>query len=658
MSLFYILKYLNIVMNINLNLLSFEWMDGLFEHLLSSYMWIYLIPTVSIISREFLCNNLLNEEACNCRSNTLVYYTSLPFYMLLITLLAVCSCLSLIYYQKDTMDRSEYMAVNDWTFEFKHFAYSFLTSFFDGFPFKRYHIYFYYGKIGLQTLLSFALLLNVVHNVSFRKQSVQKWFCSWMSVIAAFDLAVIASNIYKTERSFFVIYCCFFSVTLVLISRNVVGLIIFYKIKLSKGFTSKNYKLFLSVMLEEFVSSNLQKGNLVLMIGILKRHVAQCTDSSCFCKADFIYNIKKRKNINIASSMYTPFVFKFFLRVVMDRSKTQDNVNVNEWHLDYAEFAFKKFKNIFLANYHLKKAEVLNGSIRRSFRIFRLRNLLNKHIKPERIGEDPDNFIEKVVELEKRFSKIKREMKAVMINTYKFWKDFMRYDQNSISAFKKEMENLVDSKYALDERWKQIESFIDYNPEYNLYYKWFQKDFMNESTQSFSDEEMRFLISRSSDLSMKSSDCVGSLNLDATAFLPDTSIIHVDMGRKSIGKISSTSRGCLLLSGYTENELVGKDISFLMPDQLAVMHRKIMKNYAKTGQLYGSGEIEGFLKTKKGYLTRVNILIKLMSLVEKGRVELVGMLRKVSSTSSGKFDYIVLNKKLVGFEIIIRISLA
>jgi predicted transcriptional regulator len=53
-----------------------------------------------------------------------------------------------------------------------------------------------------------------------------------------------------------------------------------------------------------------------------------------------------------------------------------------------------------------------------------LKQKIAKFIKPELVGMERDNFVEKVVDLERDLADIKSEMTKILSKSSKFWKEF------------------------------------------------------------------------------------------------------------------------------------------------------------------------------------------------------------------------------------------
>lgn len=107
----------------------------------------------------------------------------------------------------------------------------------------------------------------------------------------------------------------------------------------------------------------------------------------------------------------------------------------------------------------------------------------------------------------------------------------------------------MNLKTEVLEKWEDLQDYIQYNPIFNIYYKWFIKDFLNKDIR-ISEEEIQSLGDLNQNLSVKSQDLVSKLNLDKVAFLKDSGIAHISLHKESIGRIIMINNGMLGITRY------------------------------------------------------------------------------------------------------------
>ena len=60
------------------------------------------------------------------------------------------------------------------------------------------------------------------------------------------------------------------------------------------------------------------------------------------------------------------------------------------------------------------------------------------------------------------------------------------------------------------------------------------------------------------------------------------------------GKILSCNNNCEALWGYTVNEMVGRNLSILMPEPYSSLHDQFLRNYLRTGKTNVIGKVRSY----------------------------------------------------------------
>lgn len=162
-----------------------------------------------------------------------------------------------------------------------------------------------------------------------------------------------------------------------------------------------------------------------------------------------------------------------------------------------------------------------------------------------------------------------------------------------------------------------------------LYYRWFLKDFLNQSISvneefinSLSTENEKFVQNQG-----PGEEFDDNMTLDRKPFYSDTLIAHIRMDLISPGEIVSISKSCFNFTGYEQAELVKQKINKLMPKVIANAHDIILRQFITLGITFTSNIIGTYMLVKDGTLKPVNLLIKLYYQVY-GNIEMVGLFRE------------------------------
>lgn len=102
-------------------------------------------------------------------------------------------------------------------------------------------------------------------------------------------------------------------------------------------------------------------------------------------------------------------------------------------------------------------------------------------------------------------------------------------------------------------------------------------------------------------------------------FTEDTTVIHISGNRDSSGKILHVSNGLHKCFGYTKSEVVGHNVSFLMPGTIGIRHNEFLEKFYKTGrQVVFNNERPVFALNKSKHCFYAKVLVKQMPSLKEG----------------------------------------
>lgn len=94
-----------------------------------------------------------------------------------------------------------------------------------------------------------------------------------------------------------------------------------------------------------------------------------------------------------------------------------------------SDFLFHKFKNPFLAYSILKGTQYFNLiSIKNQFWIYKIRKWIKSVINPPKLTLQRDNFVMKVITVERNLEKIKASMHKILRQNRTLWTEFKGYN--------------------------------------------------------------------------------------------------------------------------------------------------------------------------------------------------------------------------------------
>lgn len=129
-----------------------------------------------------------------------------------------------------------------------------------------------------------------------------------------------------------------------------------------------------------------------------------------------------------------------------------------------------------------------------------------------------------------------------------------------------------------------------------------------------------------------------------------TAIFMVEATTHTLGMIMHANEEVEYQLGFTKDEVIGKNITCIMPNSIAFHHQKFLQRYLDTGkQRMVDKLMEQFPVTKQGYIRLMHLLIKVHTQIN-GRVLFIGLLQKTKDLSifdEPKGDYAKLPKNYI-----------
>jgi PAS domain S-box-containing protein len=350
------------------------------------------------------------------------------------------------------------------------------------------------------------------------------------------------------------------------------------------------------------------------------------------------------------SSKCRAFTDTLYLRNILnDQLKVMANLQQStpDDKMFYAEYLFKMCNNTFYAQDYLNRANLSMLTAYQKFKMFVLKKVIKNTINPNEVGNPKYNFIEKVIKTERVMKEIKLEMKSVLKKSAEFWRDFRDFNNKEFGMFKGILEEIINTKYAIRDKWKYLEKYLRYNSKYMLYWRWFLKDFLNRDITVNEELVNAMAIEHENLQSNGLEDFDDSITLNRKPFYSDTFIAHIRMDLQNPGEIISVSRSCFSFTGYSHQELLHQKINKLMPKTIADGHDAVLHQFIHVGITFTNNKISTFMKMKDGSIKAVNLLIKLYYKMNSN-LQMVGLFREVHSRVEN-LDYILTEHNGVGY---------
>ena len=113
----------------------------------------------------------------------------------------------------------------------------------------------------------------------------------------------------------------------------------------------------------------------------------------------------------------------------------------------------------------------------------------------------------------------------------------------------------------------------------------------------------------------------------------------------NLGKILNTNNTVKKVLKYSQKEIIGQNITKLMPLFLAEVHDEYMRKFADNFELE-IPEKKVFAKNKEGYLIYMILKIKILPFIEEG-IQIIGLMQEGVENTKVKFSLFLYNTKSV-----------
>ena len=377
------------------------------------------------------------------------------------------------------------------------------------------------------------------------------------------------------------------------------------------------------------------------LIGILKRHLQECTKVNCFCRAknklpnpcDNTYtDLSNRDDIIFNSTMLKHFV-KSLLETPLKMVPSNASLR-----LSLIDHLFKNMEHIHLTVVHLNLVYKHVKSLQKRYRIFKIKDALMLYL--ERKNQNVYNIswmsnfnIEAISKLEQNYYNLKDTISS-------FSEKYIEFLDLILTSVKTDLNKIEACHHTLLEMEEKIETIyeeISDNPKSMKLYSMYKREILDDQETALEIEKKMEKLLEKIKISKQEEKLFYEVNLMLD---DDTALIEIGALTENMGYIIKTNPGAEKLTGYTMNELRTMNVEELMPEPIAKHHSGFLSNFYKTGiSNFLYREQETFMRRKDGYILPVSLLVKPMFDPIKNDYHYISYLQsRVTS-----FDYIMVS---------------
>ncbi len=370
----------------------------------------------------------------------------------------------------------------------------------------------------------------------------------------------------------------------------------------------------------------------MVLSGFVGGHARECRNPACPLKDRDVdlSSAAPKAVLPVLAEMYSEYA-----------GRTKSGANI---HIEYSQFLFAYIANSHLALVELNSAAKDEPTFQQRMSIYRCKrfiedslveNYTTKKEKSSQMYERLDPSL--VITFEKVLEKLQKAMETSANEHIEFWGhlDSIMPDLNSLQDIGL---NIIQYSFQTQAIWAQL---VKINPSYYKAlknYGYYLSEILND------EEEGHELVERAKGIEMATAMEERMSDFEIM-FADDTAIVSISADKGSLCKITNTNAGIRNVFAYNRMEILGQDVSVLMPPMFASKHRFFIEEFVRTGkEMIINKELELFALPRSGHAISVYTIVKPLPSLLEG-IQYIGLMRQrhrnyefIVTDSEGRID--------------------
>ena len=373
----------------------------------------------------------------------------------------------------------------------------------------------------------------------------------------------------------------------------------FEKIRNSEGILR-----YLKILINLYNNQHKDKTFNYIIDGYIEVHKEKCKLSHCPLKKIFIDKSVPQSNYyKLRNYSYLCKIEYYFERGIKHYPGNLD------LRLNYIFFILEKFNKKDTSLYHLEIISKKKPNFEQSFLIYRYIKEIEEIENSEEseaimFGGECKNLIAYQNALHNFLNEIK-----LSINFYiEFWQQLTKDNPDFIKIKNLGLKIHLKNKTIKDNWDKFSRIFVNKKSKYMLFYgNYLIKIANNKKKGTEMIKNAKILIKNEY---LKKSD-LGNFNPNTDLNQRSIGSVIISGEKRKLGEILKINKTSLIMFGYNEKDVIGKNVKLLMPDIIAINHNKFLEKTVKRNQLgYFKQEKLIFALNKNGYIFQIYAIIK------------------------------------------------
>lgn len=358
--------------------------------------------------------------------------------------------------------------------------------------------------------------------------------------------------------------------------------------------------------------------------GLLKYHVKHCIkkEGECAC-----YSLSRDyvKDEEAPEKLWYTWI-KHIIVDVLERFPKSTRL-----HMLYAYIQREKLQNKFKALFEMMITEENKPNVEEDFSIFSYKNVIEEEMieNDARNSESKGVDVNIIVDFQNKFVDFQAAVENAVDLHLEFWRELLENNPDI-----QKLQSLGSKiTHSFEETSAEFRKLNEINPNHIKMlqiYGNYLKDVMNDDVEGQRTLEKADYVEKSAAVNKQFIDN-DHLKYGENS---NTCILTVSGNLTSIGSIKNVNNEITRILGFSKQDLIGQNISRIIPKIIGDLHDGFMKNYFETSEPRVIGhERLVYPLNKEGYIVPCSLMIKVLPNLDEG-IRLVGFLKDVDKDGS------------------------
>ena len=364
--------------------------------------------------------------------------------------------------------------------------------------------------------------------------------------------------------------------------------------------SSKDFITYINFYINIIESKDKLRDSDLIFRSIVDKIEQKCKDNNCYLKK-YLESLEKGVDSNFLLYKHIQNLFELAL------AKLPNDIDLRINYIIYLAFKMNKKKQ---AKIELSKFEEDTISFEGNFNVYRCKKLMEDYFsysyKSREEGIDNIDVLE-ALEYKKYANDFKELLTNISSLYYKFWSTLLDSHFQGSEDFQKLNDigvKINQSLTKIEESFIKLQQIKNNDTQIIKLYMGFAKEILNDINKYKNYREILINIYLENNVENKDIDYI-NFDLSLIHESDEHQCLIISAQDENLGIIVQMSISLCSIFGYTKNEIIGKNISFLIPHIYQDIHENIVKQITEETKTKLYEKLSKKLKYKPEYIEKI-----------------------------------------------------